>query len=252
MTENNSHTRHTTRADAIAGMQSAIARGYPRGVVLFILALSGGVAFLFSAGTLRLGLEQMGVRYLLGTLVGYATFLLLIRAWIAYRRGRTDDGDSAPDVLDVPSGVSGESHGGGASAQDAMFAGGRSGGGGGGATWGKSSVTESAVLNVDADELWLVILAAVCAIGALFALVYVVWAAPLLLAEVAVDAALVTGVYRKLRRQDTKHWLHSALQRTWLPALAASACMMIVGFAMQWAAPGAQSIGGVMQQLLAR
>jgi hypothetical protein len=243
-------TQHMTRADAIARMRTAIARGYPRGLVLFVLVVSGGAAFLFSAGTLRLGLQHMGVRYLFATVVGYLTFLLLIRAWIAYRR-RTDDHDLASDIADAASGV-GDVPGGinvnlGQRPAIETFAGGRSGGGGGGNTWGASTAGESAS-SFDADELWPVILAVVCIVGALFALVYVVYAAPLLLAEVALDAALVAGVYRKLRRQDTKHWLQSAVQRTWLPALATSLLLMGVGFAAQWAVPTAQSIGDVVHE----
>lgn len=53
-----------------------------------ILGLSGVAAFVFSAGTLKLGLEQIGARYFLATLAGYATCLILIREWIAYQRGR--------------------------------------------------------------------------------------------------------------------------------------------------------------------
>jgi hypothetical protein len=47
-----------TRSDAIARFTAS---GYPRGVVLFIIALAGGIAFLFSAGMLALGLGQMGI-----------------------------------------------------------------------------------------------------------------------------------------------------------------------------------------------
>jgi hypothetical protein len=247
-------TQQLTREDAIARVRAAIARGYPRAVVLFILALSGGVAFLFSAGTLRLGFEHMGVRYLLAALVGYAAFLLLIRAWITYRRGFDDDGDSAVDVADAASNFAGDgSHGNGLSTQEhppvEMFAGGRSGGGGAGATWGKSSVVESSALDFDADELWPVVLAVICTIGALFALVYVVWAAPLLLAEIALDAAVVGGLYRRLRREDARHWLDAALRRTWMPAAAISLTLMTVGFAAQWAVPTAQSIGDVVREL---
>src|SRR5687767_5122731 len=63
-----------------------IARGYPRLVVSLILALSGLVAFGFSASALGIGLDHMGLRYLAATIAGYVTFLLLIRVWIALHR----------------------------------------------------------------------------------------------------------------------------------------------------------------------
>jgi hypothetical protein len=69
---------------------------------------------------------------------------------------------------------------------------------------------------------------------------------------VALDAALVGGLYRRLRRQDARHWLDSALWRTWLPALATSLLLMAIGFALQWAVPNAQSIGRVVRELLQR
>lgn len=244
---------HTTRADAIARVHAHLhASGYPRVVVLFIVALSGGVAFLASAGLLRLGLEQMGVRYPLATLAGYVTFLILIRVWLAYRRGMDDDhnlaseiantipSDSVPVRLpDRPDAV--------------MFDGGRTGGGGGGEMWEQSTSGIGGTFDIpDADELWPIVLGALCAVGALFALVYVVWAAPLLLAEVALDAAVIGGLYRRLRREDARHWLDSAFRRTWLPATAISLTLMAVGFAAQWAVPTAQSIGDVVRELVPR
>ena len=132
------------------------------------------------------------------------------------------------------------------------FAGGRSGGSGSGAVWGKSESGVASSVSVDADELWPVVLVVICAAGAVFAMFSVVYAAPLLLAEVALDAALVGGVYRRLRREDARHWLGSAFRRTWLPALAISLLMMAAGFALQWAAPEARSIGGAMRLLLSR
>jgi hypothetical protein len=34
-----------------------------------------------------------------------------------------------------------------------------------------------------------------------------------------VIAREVTGIYRKLRKEDARHWLGSALRHTWLPAV---------------------------------
>jgi uncharacterized membrane protein len=89
------------------------------------------------------------------------------------------------------------------------------------------------------------VLAFVCALGGLIAILYVVYAAPVLLAEVALDAVLVTGLYRKLRREDARHWLDSAVRRTWAPALVAGLFLMVAGIAIQWALPAADSIGDV-------
>ncbi len=92
-----------SRSDALVEVQKRfIARSYPRVHILLILALSGLAAFLFSAGTLRLGLDHMGVRYFAAMLAGYATFLLLIRAWIECQRYGVDPVD-ALDAADAAS-----------------------------------------------------------------------------------------------------------------------------------------------------
>jgi len=134
--------------------------------------------------TLEFGVTQMGLRYFGATLVGYLTFLLLLRAWIAYeRRDWHIDGD-LPDV-----GARGES------AKDSLFGGGRSGGGGSAGSWNNPSggFDNDIDLDLGIDELWPLVLAGICAFAGLTAILYVVYAAPVLLAEVALDAALVAA-----------------------------------------------------------
>ena len=108
-------------------------------------------------------------------------------------------------------------------------------------------------IGVDADEAWPVVLAIIIggllALGGLFALLYVIYAAPVLLAEVALDAALVAGIYRKLRKEDARHWLTSAIGRTWKPAAIVAGCLSLAGMIVQWATPDALSIGDVIARL---
>ena len=182
---------------------------------------------MFSAWVLSLGLDEMGLRYLVATLVGYVTFLMLIRAWIALHRV-TDPGGL--DGLNLPDGTSPSGSG------DAGFSGGHSGGGGAGSSWeSPSDALPSVDLDVDAPEEALlvipVIIAAACLLGSVIAMFYVVYAAPVLLAEVALDAALVTGIYRRLRKEDARYWLGSALRHTWKPAAVAALCLWITGTA---------------------
>ena len=79
------------------------------------------------------------------------------------------------------------------------------------------------------------------------ALLYVVYYAPLLLAAVALDAALVTGIYRKLRKHDARHWLTSAISHTWKPMLAIAACLFAIGTVIEWFVPAARTIGDVIR-----
>ena len=63
----------------------------------------------------------------------------------------------------------------------------------------------------------------------------------------ALDAALVTGIYRRLRKQDTGNWVGSAIRHTWKPAIAIAACLYVVGVAVQWMMPAARTIGDVLR-----
>lgn len=239
--------RRKTRREALAQIRARFIGGvYPRLTVLAFVGLSGAAALGVSAGLFRLGMEQLGYRYAVATIAGYAVFLLLIRIWIAFFRPR-----ESPDVLDllpdVP--ISDPSVG------DAPvgFSGGSSGGGGASVSWGShpDGAPNIPLPDIDADEAWPVVVAAIVAavvlLGAVVATLYVVYYAPVLLAEIALDAALVTGIYRRLRRQDARHWLGSAIGHTWKPALVIMVCLFVLGTVLQWANPSMRTIGDVLR-----
>jgi hypothetical protein len=106
---------------------------------------------------------------------------------------------------------------------------------------------ETASMAFDLDELWWVVVVVVLLVGGLVAILYVVYMAPVLLAEVALDAALVSAMYRRLHRRDVGHWIGAVLRRTWLPALVLTLFMTLLGFALQRAVPEARSIGDVLR-----
>ena len=103
---------------------------------------------------------------------------------------------------------------------------------------------------LDLEEAWFVLLAIVCALGGLIAIAYVVYIAPLLLAEVVLDAVLVSTMYRRLRREDIRWWAASVFRRTCVPAMILTIFMGATGWALQQIAPDARSIGGVVRELL--
>ena len=224
-----------------------IAGLYPRLTVFAFIGLSGAAALGASAAMFRLGFERMGYRYAAATLVGYAVFLVLIKLWTVFLRPRPSrDGvlDMLPDLStsDVTAGDA-----------SVGFSGGSSGGGGASGGWG-SPADGGAELPIDVpdvDEAWPVVVAIVVAalvlFGAIAAVFYVLYYAPLLLAEVALDAALVTGIYRRLRKQDARHWLGSAIGHTWKPAVAIMVCLFVLGTVIQWAMPSARTIGDVLR-----
>jgi hypothetical protein len=223
-TSSGSPERTVRRDELIAHLRDRLINPRrPRLVVLLILTLAGAAAFGTSVGALRLGLDSMALRYAIATLCGYAAFLALIRLWIALQRGEDlgDVVDTARETSEVTEFL--PEYGGGA--------------------------PEVFDFSVDLEEGWFVALAIACALIGLVALAYVVYIAPMLLAEVAVDAALVSAVYRRLRRGDIRWWAASVFRRTWLAAVALVIFMGIAGFALQQIAPDARSIGGVVREL---
>ena len=207
------------------------------------LAAAGGLAFLSSAGLLAVGLDSMPVRYGLAGAIGYLLFLGWIRLLVALRRDPPDPNSSPLEGADVV-----------ASRPDAVgdspaFAGGRSGGGGGGASWSDSSnaSTDGTGIDIglDLDEGWPIGLALLVLGGAVIGAAYVVWTAPVLFAEIALDVALVGAIARRLPRDSAPYWMYSALRRTWLPAALVCLSLVALGVAFTWLDPSAKSIGDV-------
>jgi hypothetical protein len=232
-------------------------RTAPRLELLLIVSLAGVAAFLTSMWGLRLGLHSMAWRYALAVAVGYGTFLLLIRIWIAWQR-RRPDARGASDALDVvsDSGIDIPHSSSIVGDEVPLFEAGRSGGGGGGASFGPhASATRvhtaagevTGGIDLDWDELWPLAIAVACVVAGMVAMANVIYTAPVLLAEVGLDAAIMSAVYRRLRREDASHWALTVLRRTWLPALALLVFAVIGGYALQQIAPEARSIGGVMR-----
>ena len=235
------------RSELLAQMRSRFIAGvYPRLTIFTFIGLSGAAALGASAAMFRLGFERMGYRYAVATFVGYAVFLVLIKLWIEFLRPRPSregvDLDMFSDPIEVAAGLA---------ARDATvgFSGGSSGGGGASGSWGPHAdgAPDIPLPDVDADEAWPVVVAAIVAavvlLGAVIATFYVIYYAPVLLAEIALDAALVTGIYRRLRRQDARHWLGSAIRHTWKPALVIMMCLFVLGTVLQWANPSMRTIG---------
>jgi len=86
------------------------------------------------------------------------------------------------------------------------------------------------------------------ALGLALASLYVVYAAPMLFAELLVDGALSYALYRKIKAADSPHWLESATRRTALPFVLTGVFVSITGATMASYAPGAHSIGQVIHQ----
>lgn len=99
----------------------------------------------------------------------------------------------------------------------------------------------------DADELAIPLAVVALVLGVACASLYVVWAAPVLFAELLVDGALSCTLYQRLRTVARRHWLESALRRSLLPFCITAAVVAGVGAALAAHAPGATTLGEALR-----
>lgn len=221
-----------------------------------VIALSGLMSFGVSFALLRMGVDAMSFRYGAAAVFGYGAFVVLFRVWLGWR-GTTDlDPQVDPGLFDLHAGAASDT-------LPDFFGGGRSGGGGASGSWGDSDVSRavpagldrgpsrpSTGIDLDLDDLgWVLILCAVAFAGAV-AVGYVIVAAPILIAEVMVDAAIVSTVYRRVAATNTRHWAATIVRRTWAPAAILTASLIAGGYALQKLAPDAKSIGPAVATIL--
>lgn len=266
-THGSSPHKAASREELIAKAKERLLRhGLPRLQMSLILALTGASGFLTSFVLLQVGLDTMAVRYPIAVLVAYAVFLLLLQIWLKFQRDGWE-GDGL-DLLEVPfsSGGSGGGSGGGggftggggrfggggasssyespaSAVRMPLKSSGGSGGGGGSAKGGGSGFSFS--LDLDDGGFLVVLAIGAIAVAAFGAAIYLIWTAPILLAEVLVDGLIMTGLYRRLKRtEDPDHWMVGAVRRTWIPALVVVILFSFAGWLLQRAVPDARSIGG--------
>jgi hypothetical protein len=178
--------------------------------MMLVVALTAAVGFLTSFALLHTGVDSMWVRYLVAVVIAYAAFLFLLWCWLRLRSSDLSAG------LDIPSPST--SGGSGPLPKETWEPGGGQFGGGGASgsfeestevarftadtgpsLSSKSSGISDALGGFDLEELAVVLLAITAVVGASLAAVWIVWAAPALLAELMLDAALAAGLYRRLR-----------------------------------------------------
>jgi uncharacterized membrane protein len=247
-------------------MRARLEAGYwPRVHCLLIVSLSSAAAFLLSATLLAVRVDSMAVRYGLAALGGYATFLVLIHAWVQWKWSRlVPDADvdvgqlPGPGILPWPSSPR-------VSDASTLFSGGRSGGGGasmsvdgqgtssvsvvphsGGAGGGKGSGVS---LDLDGDDLFWLLVALAAAFAGFLAIAYVIYVAPTLLAEAAVNGAVAGRVYHGLQKRESQHWTTDIVRRTGVAAAILVISVSAAGYALRRVAPEARSIGGVWHHI---
>ena len=241
---------HFTRSHAILRIKRRLEQdAFPRIQMSLIVGLTGAAGLLFSFLMLDAGITSMALRYPLALLLAYGVFLFLLWLWLRTK---------AEDYVDIPD-FSGSMPSGSGNASSAFEgSGGNFGGGGASGSFDgppsftpvesdSSPLAEAAGAMDGADELAIPLIAVAFALGLALASLYVVYAAPMLFAELLVDGALSYALYRRIKTADSPHWLESAVRRTALPFLLTGCFVAIAGVAMAAYAPGAHSIGQVIE-----
>jgi uncharacterized membrane protein len=250
-------------------------RSLPRVQMSLILAATGAAGFVASFVMLHLGVWRMWIRYPLAVLFAYAVFIVLLRVWL-FLHGREPRGnlDLDLDAVSAASDIARDAFGRTIPAPDAFGGGGDFGGGGTGGSWGDGAgaglhhasptfnagsvssgggggggagdLLSGLDFDVDSEGCVFFLLALALILAGVCASLYVVYAAPLLLAEILVEGVLLSGLYRgmkRARRGGEGDWLGAALRRTWLPVLLTLLTFASAGYLLGRAAPRARSIG---------
>lgn len=248
----------------------------PRLQISVILAVTAMVGFTVSFILLKAGVTSMTLRYPLAVLAAYIAFLMLLRIWLWWQSDEPTDLIDVGDVVIPNVNLSDLSGTGSETASRAVFGGGGDfAGGGTGGSWDTdnapapipvaftSNPTPSPAslasstgsssggwdLDIDLDDGVALVIVLVVVALVLSALIYVVWIAPVLLAELLIDAALVGGLYGSVKHVERKHWLLTALRKTAVPALIVMILFAVAGLAMEAANEEATSIGQFLKGL---
>ncbi|HSK70742.1 MAG TPA: hypothetical protein VK892_03535 [Pyrinomonadaceae bacterium] len=236
--------------------QRLLRKGLPRVQISIILLLTALAGFLTSYSLLHAGVSSMALRYPIAILIAYCVFLLLLRVWIWLQKNSPDF-----DLPGLDFGSSSSVSTGSSNANFEFGGGGDFGGAGAGGSWGESgssssisadsSILDNVSFDLDSEELGLLILAVVAIIGGMLASLYIIYIAPVLLAEILVDGVLIAGLYKRVKGIEQTHWLKTAVKRTIAPAVLVAIFFTIAGFALQKAVPEARSVGEVWSYIKA-
>ncbi len=212
--------------------------GSPKLQVFGLLTLTGAAGFLVSAGLLRAGLAHMPVRYPLAVLAAYGVFLLLLWSWLRVQAL----GDPAGAVL--PAGVTAAGLAPCKDPNRPALARTRAARQSDGSAWSFWDWAWPDFGGDDGCAVVVVVLLIIAAVGsAVVACAWLVADAPVLLAELLVDGAILAAVAPGVHRADWPHWLGGVVRRTWGKALGLMLIFSLVGLALASVEPGARTMG---------
>jgi hypothetical protein len=199
----------------------------------FILLLTGAAGVAASWGLLQAGLGQMWMRYPLSVLIAWGVFLFLLWVWIQVERRYFTADEEVAALLK------------GRDPAEAMR---------------RLKDDDSSVLDWFSDVpdvsdgegcfVLLVGLALICLIFfAAAAILNVLIGAPILFAEVFVDAVLVGALYKRIKPMQEQWWVLGAVRHTWRPVALTATALLVCALIFRYFAPNAHSAGEVLAHL---
>jgi hypothetical protein len=223
-----------------------------------LLAATAAAGVLCSKLLLAAGLQSVLYRYPIAVLGAYLVFTGLARLWVAYvminvvaDKGRTNSigFDLGGDIL---------SNAGSSSGSGMSFGGGDSGGAGASDVWESPTSQLAAApasgggggfefpsldLDLDFEEgfwillvLGLLILVLACAGG------YLIWAAPQILPDLALNALLASTLTGAAKRAESQGWMVSVLRATVVPLLLSLGVTIGLAVVVHRHCPGAEKL----------
>jgi hypothetical protein len=199
----------------------------------FILLLTGVAGVAASWGLLQAGLGQMWMRYPLSVLIAWGVFLCLLWVWIEIERRYFTADEEVAALLK------------GRDPADAMRR----------LKNDDSSVLDwfSDVPDVGDSEGCFVLLVGLTLVCLIFfaaaAILNVLIGAPILFAEVFVDAVLVGALYKRIKPMQGQWWVLGAVRHTWRPVALTAAALFVSALIFRYLAPNAHSAGEVLAHL---
>jgi hypothetical protein len=213
-------------------------RSRPRVFLSIVLIATGLVGLLASMGMFHLGVERMWIRYPAAVLASYGAFLIFLRLWAQWEYAYFAPEEIAsmlppsPDQPSVATRITRSARRSAERTSDSVEG------------WG--DVLEG-LGGADGEGCFVFFLIAAL-VGVVVTLVLGIFAAPALLAEVFLDAFLITVIFKRLRAKADAHWLGTAIRRTWLSALGIAVFLSIAGACLAHLAPGARSLGQAVRE----
>ncbi len=222
---------NTARERAIQRLAAYIERrGQSRFLMLIFTAGATLSGVLASMCLHAAGMDSMAIRFPLSVGIAYLMFLLELSFFVSHHRATRKNfvDDSFPLFTSDLSGFP----------QSIQIGGGRSP-----ATLSeKPSGGGFDIGGINGDGIIVILLIIAAIVTTIAANLFMIYQAPVLLAEVLVDGVLFFDIARRMNRMSTQHWVSGAMRRTFFPILIVAVCFSVIGIGLQSISPKATTM----------